>query len=604
LVLISAVQPAEEAQAHSIPNQGLHSYAAFLLSSRAKVWHAVLALSGLHFLITGWNLNLQHIISPDEPRYACAARHMIESGNYIVPFFNARPRLEKPVFFHWMLTVSGRVSQALGISLDTMGFRFVPVIMGWLVVLALYLLARRLLNHRGAFIAAIVLLTSYDFHETSRELVVDMTLAACVIWSWLLFHISLGRLERNEKAWLPLLGMYLCLGCGCMTKGPFLLGIFFIVPVLAYLFWTKRLPVLTRAGLWWGVPLSVIIGFHWFILVKQSGEDPVSFFAIENIARFFGRKDHIEPWPFWFYIRTAPLFFAPWVLFVPFATFWTYKKFHDHRTTFSDGAKLATCALGISFFFIGMSVSKRHLYLIPLFPFLALWIGWFLERLCFKSEAQARPKAGVAYLLRVAGVILFLGFLSAFYWLPKIGGQSAELTMCAILGVVVLASALISARVASQGNRLAACGYMLIVPLLLAFSLELVRRPVHERELNLTGFYDSVREKLGDRHLAFIGINSNEASWYLEKTPGPIDQLKQSEIKSCFFDAPHTAMLVSLHYLNSSELLKTSTRPLSDTLLRNRDPFMLIEPDPDHPPDPALFKVHLNMKSAVNVDDL
>jgi len=601
--LISVVDPADVLQPQTTGSHWLSRYAAFLLSSQAKVWHALAALTGLHFLVTGWNLNIQHIISPDEPRYACAARHMLQTGDYIIPVFNARPRLEKPVFFHWMLTLSARVSDMLGISLDTMGFRFVPLLMGWLVILALYLLGRRLLNHRGAFIAAVILLTAYDFHDVSRELVVDMTLSACVLWSWLFFHVACGRLQRGKPSSLPLLGMYVCLGCACTTKGPFLLGIFFIVPALMYMAWTRRLSLLARAGLWWGVPLSMVIGFHWFVLVKQNGQDPTNFFAIENIARFFGRKDHIEPAPFYFYLRTLPLFFAPWSVFLPFAAWWTYNKLRYDRSNLSDGAKLAVCTLGLSFLVVGTSISKRHLYLIPLFPFLALWVAWFLERLCFSgNEVSAKPI--VAHLLRGVGGALFLGFASTFFWLPKMGGLSAEIAMCAILGTFVLVASIAAANAVSNSNRVAAMGYMLVVPIILAFSMETVRRPIHERELNLTDFYTGVREKLGDRKLVIVGTNSNEASWYLDKTPGPIDQLKQEEMKSRFFDAPNTAMLVSQSLLSHSPALMGTVRPLSGTLVRNRDPFVLVEPDPNHPPDPSLFKARVTGNAAGAVDDL
>lgn len=587
----------------TVRSNGLGRYAGALLGVGTNVWYAVLALTGLHFLITGWNLNLQHISSPDEPRYACAARHMMATGDYIIPYFNARPRLEKPVLFHWMLTISGHISTALGISLETMGFRFVPLLMGWVTVIALYLLTRRLLNARTAFIAAIVLMTSYDFHETSRELVVDMALTACIMLSWLFFHVACGRLERNEKAALPLLGMYLSLGCGCTTKGPFLLGIFFIVPTLVYLGWTGRLSLLKKAGLWWGVPLSVAIGFFWFFQVIRNGQDPSEFFAIENIARFFGQKDHVDSIPFYFYLRTMLEYFAPWVYMLPFVAVWTIKRLRQRRVSgLSDNAKLAACALGLGFMIIGISMSKRHLYLIPLFPFLSLWVGWYLERLCFGSEESANPL--VANLLRASGVFVFLVALSSIFWLPLVGGLNQEIVTTIALGAFILAAGFAAGQALLNGNRAAAMGLMLVMPLTLMLSLEMVRRPMHERRLNLSGFYEGVREKLGDRRLVINGLNSNEASWYLEKTPGPIDQIKQSELKSCFFEAPNTAMLVSEAFFKKSQLLQTSVRKLSGPFLRYGDPCLLIEPDPDHPPDPALYKVHVQVKSTGNSDDL
>jgi hypothetical protein len=63
-------------------------------------------------------------------------------------------------------------------------------------------------------------------------------------------------------------------------------------------------------------------------------------------------------------------------------------------------------------------------------------------------------------------------------------------------------------------------------------------------------------------------------------------------------------MLVSEAFFKKSQLLQTSVRKLSGPLLRYNDPCLLIEPDPDHPPDPALYKVHVQVKSTGNSDDL
>ena len=39
---------------------------------------------------------------PDEPRFAEATRQMIERGDVLTPWFNARPRFEKPVLMYWL----------------------------------------------------------------------------------------------------------------------------------------------------------------------------------------------------------------------------------------------------------------------------------------------------------------------------------------------------------------------------------------------------------------------------------------------------------------------------------------------------------------------
>ena len=620
--------------------------AEFLLGSRARAWHALAALTLLYLFATGWNLGIQHIISPDEPRYAVAARTMMHGGDLIVPIFNDHPHLEKPVLFHWLLVVSGSVAQFLGIPLDTAGFRFAPLFMGWLAVAGIYLLGRRLLNQRGAVVAAVILMTSYQFHNVARELVIDMTLTAFLLWSWLFFHVALERIQNSrgktqnvepaqnggpqgegrdpqqienrkskiENPLLPLLGFYLCLGFACMSKGPFLVAIFSTLPLLVYLLWTRRLRLLARAGLGWGLPLSLAVGLSWFGALGYKGYDPTPFFTVENLRRFLGLKDHQHFLPFFFYAHSLFTIFAPWVIFLPFAAWWSYRTWRPsprplmqgelgNHGGLSDGAKLSACALGVSFAIMGLSASKRHLYLMPLFPFLALWVAWFVERTFLSHDGEPCGLV-LANLLRGFGVALFAGCASALLWLSKLGGQTTEAAVCVLLGALTLAACCAAAAASRRGNRTGvACG-VLAVSSLFAFGMEAVARPIHERKLNLEGFYSAVSDKLAGKSLVIVGTNSNEASWYLKDTPSPIDQIKELELGDRFFNSPGTALLVAEPFLRQIPVLNGTVVRISGELSRSREPFVLVVPDPAHPPDLSLLRAPGAREAEGVFDDL
>jgi 4-amino-4-deoxy-L-arabinose transferase-like glycosyltransferase len=571
-----------------------------------SVYRTVLILSVVYLVLTGWNLNLQHVVSPDEPRYACAARNMIKTGDLVIPVFNSRPRLEKPVLFHWMLVFCGTVTSWLGISLDTMGFRLVPLFAGWAGVIALYLLGRRLLNERGAFLACLILTTCYHFHNTARELVVDMTLSTCLLWSWLFFHIALSRIERGVSALLPLLGFYLCLGCACMTKGPFLVGIFSTVPILVYLIWTKNVSVLRHAGIWWGMPLSMTIGLSWFLAVNNRGYDPTPFFSVENFARYLGRKDHIHYLPLFYYIISLPLIYAPWIAALPFVTLWTWRVFRrwrSHGEMLSNETKMAACALGIGFLIVACSCSKRHLYVIPLFPWLALWTAWYFERALLQKENLKAPSFVSPLLLVLAGATL-AAFGYGVFWLPQLGGLPFEQALCFVLGLLIAACLFLSARAIQVRNYVRVTSCAVAAAAALIIGKEGIVCPIHERDLNLTEFYSGVSTKLGDRKLVIVGTNSNEASWYLEKTPGPIDEIHTANMKDGFFGAPSTAMLISVSILNRMPLLAKSVTRISDEFIRNKAAFVLVMPDPNNPPDPALFKTRVPITTPGFFDNL
>ena len=568
-----------------------------------KTVPALLVLTLCYFTVTAWNLGLQHIAGPDEPRYAVAARNMLHGGDLIVPMFNQHPHLEKPVLFHWLLVASGYVSEKLGIPLETAGFRFVPLLMGWLTVVALYLLSSRLLNPRGALIAALILITSFQFHNVSRELVIDMTLTCFLLWSWLFFHHAAERIEAHQSAFSQLLGFYLCLGFACMSKGPFLVAIFSVVPLLLYLGWTQRMALLLRAGIWWGLPLSLAMGLSWFVALHYRGIDSSSFFTTENLARFFGKKDHIHKLPFFFYIISMPEIFAPWFLLFPCAAWWTCNTLRAKKSALSVPAKLAACALGAGFVVMGLSGSKRHLYLMPLFPWVSLWLAWYIER-NFLNRSEKPAGRFPELLLKASGVLLLLSAVAVAFWLPKSGGTTLESAICATTGLAGLLALFAAASALAAADYSGALFRILALALLLAFMLEAVVRPIHERTMNLSEFYAEVNVRAGGKELVIMGTNSNEAAWYVTNARGEIDEIGPRDLKPRFFDSTGTNLLLAVSYFDNRPSLKQSLLVLSPQFSRNNMSFLLAAPDPLHPPDASVFKVNAPNKKLSFFNDL
>ncbi len=43
-------------------------------------------------------------------------------------------------------------------------------------------------------------------------------------------------------------------------KGPVLVVLFVVIPIFAFLLWTRQLPILLHNGMQWGIPFSLFIG--------------------------------------------------------------------------------------------------------------------------------------------------------------------------------------------------------------------------------------------------------------------------------------------------------------------------------------------------------
>ncbi|HPS94083.1 MAG TPA: glycosyltransferase family 39 protein, partial [Deltaproteobacteria bacterium] len=75
-----------------------------MYANRTKTW-VILSLAVLFlFLIPGINHGLWR---PDEPRVAGTCAEMARTGDYVVPYLNGEPFLEKPPLYYAAAAVAG-----------------------------------------------------------------------------------------------------------------------------------------------------------------------------------------------------------------------------------------------------------------------------------------------------------------------------------------------------------------------------------------------------------------------------------------------------------------------------------------------------------------
>lgn len=601
---MSATLDSHDTISDAVSNSGLRRI-------ESPLWPALLALLGTYLVITCWNLHIQTIENPDEPRYAVPARIMLrssDSNDWLVPKFNTKPRLVKPILYYWLIAATGGAAQKLGLDMVT-GFRLGSVLMGMLAVAGTYLLGRRLLGSRAAFLAAGMLMTSRFFHDVARELVVDMTLTAFVVMNCVFCRAALDRLAQNRPAFLPLLGFYLCAGLACATKGPALVAIFIVAPLLAYLAWTGNLRCLWRAGMLWGAPLSLALGLGWMIWLQTHGYDMIGVLKSENVARAVGGKDHQKYTPFLFYIVNLGENFLPWVLLVPLAVWRTIMLFKvgaapasleneplthggiggPRSISVSEEFKYLLCFLAVPFLILGVVVSKRPLYLLPLYPALALWVAWAWDDALQSIEGTAGGRRWAIFLKAAAAgvVIACIAFVAVQ---PKIGIRDVELALAILLCFAIAAGLWSSGRSLAAGHGFKSALQVIAVGTALVIASEAIARPVRERAAGRVNFYSEMCARLDGRRVVSLGDTMNEAVWYLDRPRELIDNIRYPDLNARFFDVPGMVLLVSTRELEDTPKLKEALKPIGPPMRRGKDKYVLALPDPEHPPDPSVFE--------------
>ena len=335
-----------------------------------------------------------------EPREALAVQDIVQRGEWLVPLKRATDIPSKPPFMHWSAALVSKITGALSEAT----VRFPSALYATFGVLLIYWLGRKLFDGKTALLGAAILATTMVYQDQAVSARVDMTLCFFVIASLALFY-SLYRGYLKNPLWFYV--FYGVVGIGTLAKGPLevvLVGL--VAGSLALV--ERRWDVIRKFCFHPGVFLTLVLATGWYVVAVTRGGE--GFFdrqiLEENLSRFAGGSGHSHP--IYYYI---PYLFAqsmPWGLFLP-VLLWDL---------FTGGVRAKESALFLKlwflvmFVFFSISAGKRAVYLLPLYPALALlFAAWF-------HEAKNAGKARLA-IYRCIGV--FAAFTGALLLVITVG---------------------------------------------------------------------------------------------------------------------------------------------------------------------------------------
>ncbi len=303
--------------------------------------------------------------SSDEGRFAEIARAMHATGDWVVPYFNGLPYLEKPALAPWMTAFSFSL---FGINAASARLPGILSALGCLLVT--FLFTRRLFGIRAAALSSLCLMTSAGFVLVGRFAVIDMEMI--FLLSTALFFVMTAVFEQKPVHYLY---ASCFMGLTFLAKG--LIGAALPVLVfLAFMAWTNHWKELKRSHFWFGIFIFAAITIPWMLAILKRQPEFLNVFIFEHhFKRFtsgtFGRKR-----PFWFFTYILPLVSIPWSLFLPAAI----KNAFGEAKDFKNKMIFLICWLAVIFIFFSIPRSKLPYYIVPVTVPIAVLVGAFLAK--------------------------------------------------------------------------------------------------------------------------------------------------------------------------------------------------------------------------------
>lgn len=348
-------------------------------------------------------LGLTNFHTKGEPREAIVAVSMLQNDNWILPVNNGSDIAYKPPFFHWCIAAlslpTGEVTEFTS---------RLPSALALIVMSAMCFLffAKRSRNDL-AFLASLLLLSGFEVHRAAMASRVDMVLTCFIVLALLQLYRWWEHHLRGIPVWAVLF-----MSIATLTKGPVgiilpcaVIGVFLLLQKVSL--WRTIYKVLPLAL------LACILPLLWYFAAYQQGGDTFLQLVLEeNFGRFLGKmsyESHEQPVIYYFYITLAG--WLPWSLLVIMSLFvLKYKRPHGTVKTYWERFKayiahmdrmrlFSLLAIVIIFVFYCIPKSKRSVYILPIYPFIAYFLAEYMLYLL-----KQKPKVWRVFSIFIASV--------------------------------------------------------------------------------------------------------------------------------------------------------------------------------------------------------
>jgi len=339
-------------------------------------------------LVLAAGLGLRDPWPADEPRFALAAKQMVESGNWLFPHRGTELYSDKPPMLMWTQAVffeifrNWRIAFLLPSLLAALGTLWCVVDLG-----------KRLWTRRVGLYAGWLLLFALQFTYQSKKAQIDPLVTFWItLANYGLLRFLLVTRDEPRPDWRMWMLGWFAAGLGTITKGVGVLALVMLVPAAGALFagWRNvRLPRDPRLLL--GPLAFVVAAAIWLapmLIAASTQSDPAYHAYVQDIlfhqtaGRYAKSWDH--PQPAWYQLGVMASMWIPPLLALPWAIpAWARRlRRRDARYLLP----LVWWLLIVVFFSIPHG--KRDVYIMPALPTACLLLAPLLPGLVRKRSAQ------------------------------------------------------------------------------------------------------------------------------------------------------------------------------------------------------------------------
>jgi len=304
----------------------------------------------------------------DEAIYAEVAKEIPQTGDWLTLHWQHEDWLEKPPLTFWIMAVLFRL-----FGVNEFSARAVSALAGVGVVAVVYGIGKLQRGPVCGLIAALILLTTFQFVQMSRLVNTDVLLLFFIYLS----IYGYSRVRNGDRRWWYVTSVSFALGF--MVKS--FASLFAPAAIVFALVVDRQVNETLKARQFWFsilAGLAIIVPWHTAMIYLYGSTFVDEYFYYHVWSRTLTALEG-HPAPYWFYLREIWEKTHPWWIIAPFALVFDVWQVKRGRVS----VVLLTLIV-LVFGFYTAAQTKSTSYILPVYPALALLISdlftWLWDR--------------------------------------------------------------------------------------------------------------------------------------------------------------------------------------------------------------------------------
>jgi len=321
----------------------------------------------LIFIISNIGLGSWGLTESSEARYAEISKEMVQTGDYLHPVLLGIKHYDKPPLTYYITSLGYKI-----FGINEFGARFFLIVALILQLLLVFYISLALFNKEKTAIASAIIYFSFPIVLiATHNLTTDAYLTTLILmatYSWLL--------RKKDGFVFYLYTFYILLGLAFLTKGPVV-----FIPIIVFIgVWKiinkEKIKISIHTIL--GTLLFIIISASWYVFIIMDNPFLWDYFIQkELLGRIVNAENFHRAQPFWYYILLAPLIGLPWFIFILVEIINKFKSIKKDKSRLF----ILTLTILVLFFVFSIFSSKLTLYILPIYPFIAILGGSLLFKI-------------------------------------------------------------------------------------------------------------------------------------------------------------------------------------------------------------------------------